>query len=113
MRDLTIDDIKINLLASYSDIAIRGNAIDSGDIEFDRQTENRLINAVNAGNIWAWCDVMINAEFKGLVSDPEHLGACSYFSEAEFKASGYYTDMVNAVLSDLNNKIKEIYLELV
>lgn len=113
MKKLTKEDIKIHLNIHYSDIPIRGNAIASGNSEFDKQVENELIDKLTSGDLLAWCNVEIIGEYKGLVSDPEYLGACSYASEKDFKEGGYYDYMVNTVLDDLNNKIADIVCDLV
>lgn len=64
-------------------------------------------------NIWKWCTVSVKGTYKGLESI-DYLGACSYESEEDFvKTSGYYEDMQNTVLSDLQNQVNEIIKDLI
>ncbi len=61
----------------------------------------------NKGNDWAWCGVTIRARWKGF-EGLDHLGCCSYQSEAEFVAtSGYYDDMLATALYELACRIQE------
>lgn len=107
MKKLTLKDIEIEVIVDYDDSPIRGNAINSGDITYDRLVENKIIDAVNSGDIWAWASVEVKGTYKGLTAS-EYLGACSYGSEDDFRSDGYFPDMCETVLSDLNSQIEDI-----
>lgn len=63
-------------------------------------------------NEWGWCCVKVTAEYKGL-SESEYLGACSYESEADFRAnSGYYEDLVNTAVECLAVRVYELITEV-
>jgi hypothetical protein len=64
------------------------------------------VRADMAWSVWAWCQVTVVAEWGGF-KGRDHLGCCSYGSEAEFKADGYYTDMKKTALADLNESIRQ------
>lgn len=66
---------------------------------------------LDKGNPWAWCSVTVRAEWCGLVAE-DHLGGCSYESEAEFRApGGYFDDMVSSALDALAERVFEIHRE--
>jgi hypothetical protein len=91
------------------DISVRGNACVSGDKAHDRQVEDDIIKQLNDGNEWAWCTVRVTAELEGF-KGVAYLGACSYTSEAEFKASEYYNDMCIEAREMLRDSLAEAKL---
>lgn len=88
-------------------IEVRGNAMASGDDAFDKKVEDEIIERFNGGDIWAWCTVEVQAEFKGITAS-DHLGGCSYNDEKDFMAGGYYEDMVKTAVGELADKIAEL-----
>lgn len=91
------------------DIPVRGNAIASGDDAVDKETEDWIFEQLNSGNPWAWCCVKVTAtvDLDGdEINGYTYLGACSYKSEADFKADGYYEDMKAQAKEDLISKLK-------
>jgi hypothetical protein len=112
IKKLTVRDLTINVIASEEDIPVRGNAIASGDEAFDREVENKLIKRLEDGDIWAWCSVEVECSYKGLTAS-EYLGGCSYKSEKDFiKNSGYYTDMVQTCLEDIQSQLEALVNEV-
>jgi hypothetical protein len=95
----------IELIVKYDHAPIRGNAIDSGDEEYDREVEDQLIDEVNSGNVWAWFSAEIKASYNG-VSCSDYLGCCSYEDEQDFRASDCYQDMVAQATDELREKLK-------
>lgn len=79
---------------------VRGNALASGDDDEDRACEDEIIRRLDGGNVWAWCGVKVTCEANGETAT-ELLGACSYASEADFRACGYFEDMVRACAQEL------------
>ena len=64
-------------------------------------------------NEWAWCTVAVKASFKdGAITAEDYLGCCSYEDEADFKAGGYYEDMRQQALKELNVKAEALYAAL-
>ncbi len=59
---------------------------------------------------WGWCTAMLTAEYR-VDDEVTHvgtatLGACSYFSAADFIAnSGYFDDMVKEAIAELKTKL--------
>lgn len=108
MRELTADDIEITILCHPEHVPVKGNALASGDNEFDAKCERKIIRDLENGNEWAWCTAEVRGEFNGL-SASDYLGCCSYRNEKDFvKNSGYYEDMVARVLADLNAHVAAI-----
>jgi hypothetical protein len=93
------EDVIFIVEALPEDVPVRGNAVASGDEEFDRKVEDEILEAME-WNEWAWCLVRVTAiyeEWEGT----DYLGCCSYESEEEFKAGGYWDDMKELAYADL------------
>lgn len=105
IKQLTKNDVEIIVTAIPEDIPVRGNVLDSGNDDQDRQAENEVIEK-SRYSIWAWCCVKVTVSYKGLLSHDEYLGCCSYEDQADFiKNSGYYDDMVEAGISELQKQL--------
>ena len=86
------------------DESIRGNA-SAIDPATDREIEAEIVRQLDAGNPWAWCSIRVTASFDGF-SGSDHLGCCSYASEADFRRSGgYYDDMRAQAVEQLADEI--------
>ena len=89
------------------DMSVRGNAMDSGDAEFDRQVEDEILSKLESGNEWAWCVVRVVARItlpNGTTLEGEDfLGGCSYDSREDFEegAADYLDDMKGRALDNL------------
>lgn len=95
----------ITLECEPEDLVIEGNALDSGNPEWDREQEQWIRDQLSAGNEWAWCCAHVRARFKGFAGD-DYLGACSYHSEADFRAEGgYFADMQRNACRDLADQL--------
>ncbi len=106
LRKLTREDVEIKLEALEEDIPVRGNAIDSGNKEHDRQVEDQILKDLEEGNEWAWCCARVAVKW-GQFRSVVHLGACSYANEEDFKKGGYYEDMILEALEDLNKQVAQ------
>lgn len=85
-----ITEIEYTIETRPSDIEIEGNA-SAIDEETDRATYDWICDQLERGNEWAWCDVIVTAEYrdhKGYAS----LGCVSTSGEEAFKRS-HYEDM--------------------
>lgn len=96
----------IRLWREPDDLQIEGNALASGDEEEDRRAEKWVRDQLASGNEWAWCVAIVWVEFAG-VTERETLGACSYESERDFRAGGYYEDMVGEAIDRLAERLEE------
>lgn len=94
----------ITLTAERDDLSIHGNAIDSGDNEFDAKVEKDIIERLNSGDVWAWACVCVKAEFNDF-EGVDYLGGCSYKGQDDFVDDFYYDDMVSSALSELADNI--------
>ena len=81
--------------------SVRGNALASGDDAADRACENEILARLARGDTWAWCSVRVVATFASgqatMMITSDWLGCCSYQDENDFKAGGYFYDMVRAI----------------
>lgn len=99
--------ILITVYTEPEEIPIRGNAISSGDTEFDRQAEDDIIKRYNAGDELAWCQVRVEAEARGF-KHIEYLGACSFESQNDIATDEILPDMANEAVNGLKKDLQEI-----
>lgn len=102
------NQVQYELDCLEDDTQVRGNAMASGDDDFDKKIEDEILSRLESGDLWAWCTVRVTATWKGIIGT-DYLGACSYKNEKDFKAKGgYYQDMKNQAFDDLIRQIKEL-----
>ena len=111
MRKLTKNDVVVSVVALYEPTAIEGNAVCSGDADYDNLFNNQIRKDLNDGNDWAWCSVCVKVTERNTgISRVDHLGCCSYADREDFiKNSGYYDDMVSNCLDELNACFERAY----
>lgn len=105
---MRIQNIKITV--RQSDIPVRGNAIVSGDDEYDRNVENQIISDLE-WNVWAWCDITVSLELKiaGHVFKGEDIATgCQYKDEQDFIKSALYSEMVAVSFNDAIRAIEDL-----
>lgn len=103
LRKLTLDDVTLNLEVEQDWIPVRGNA-SAVDPETDKEVEDWINAELDRGNVWAWASVHVWVDWQGITGH-DYLGACSYQDEKSFMEDGYYQDMVQIALDNLNNEI--------
>jgi hypothetical protein len=107
IRDLREDEVELSLYIAPETIPIEGNC-SAIDPETDRQAAEWIRSQLEADNDWAWCMVTVEARWRGYVGR-DHLGGCSYESEASFKdPDGYWPDMKAQALEDLNEQLRDM-----
>jgi hypothetical protein len=107
-KTLTAEDVEFTIEAEPEDIPVRGNAMMSGDDDFDRKVEDEIIADLEDGNEWAWCSVKVAAKWKRW-EGRAYLGCCSYKNEKDFcQPGGYFEQMKEEALEDLNRQIADI-----
>ncbi len=52
------------------------------------------------GDEWAWCVVTVTVKWRNYTST-DSLGACSYADETDFRAGGYFDDMVSVCCTNI------------
>lgn len=108
-RTLTKEEINIRVMAYPEEIPVKGNAICSGDEDFDRQVESEILKRLEQDDVWAWATVRVTSEWECL-SASEYLGCCCYADENEFREEGgYFDDMIHEALSNLNLRLRNLY----
>jgi hypothetical protein len=107
MRKLEIEDLSIEIEANIETSQIAGNCAATGDDNEDYRIASQIKRDLADGNDWAWCEVTVSAEYKGLTAE-ESLGCCSYDSEQGFKNSDYYDQMVRECLESIQGQINDI-----
>lgn len=102
---LSRPEVSFRLESEPEDLSIEGNC-SAVDAKTDARTERWIRKQLGNGNEWAWCSVKVTAtlgEFEGTA----YLGACSYKSEADFVKGGYYDDMCDEALDELDAALSE------
>lgn len=87
-------------------VPVKGNA-SALDPATDRLTEKWIGEELARGNQWAWCAVVVKAEYAGYVGF-DYLGCCSYASEEDFRASVYFEDMKQEAFGNLMGHLRDI-----
>jgi hypothetical protein len=73
----------------------------------DAETVVWINEQLSRGNEWAWCVAHVTATYGGLKGE-DYLGGCSYESEANFRADGYFESMVDDALEELAKALEAI-----
>lgn len=107
IKQLTDQDIEWNVEAEPEDIPIQGNAGLSDDQKRNERIERSIAKQLKTTQ-WAWCAVVVTGTYKGITAT-DCLGCCNYKSKEDFlKNSGYYKDMQNNCLMQLQTTISDI-----
>jgi len=111
IRKLEISEVIFSITCLEEYMPIRGNVCCSGDSDYDRKIEDMIIKN-SEWNPWAWCAIRVTANWNNLIGE-DYLGGCSYENERDFILnSGYYEDMKQFALDDLNNKVNNYFHEI-
>jgi len=107
------DESKVtySVYVSQDDTPVRGNAMDSGVDDLDRQVEDEIIERLNGGDDWAWALVHVVAKYDGIddVQGDDYLGCCTYKDGDDFREnSGYFEDMMKVACDELRKKLDHI-----
>jgi hypothetical protein len=109
LRKLAVEDVTISIKVEPETEVSLADHFNSGDDDKDVETDLALIEEIEkeiaAGSRWAWCSITVTVEWEGF-SEEETVGCLSYKDEADFKADGYYSEMVKTALSDLNGELE-------
>lgn len=100
--------VVIELFCEPEEISIEGNALASGDDEQDREAEQWIRDQLDRGNDWAWCTAHVRVTYKDILVADEYLGGCSYESANDFKKGGYYDDMVDTCIDQINEQLTKL-----
>jgi hypothetical protein len=96
----------IEIEAEQDDTPIRGNAIASGDDDYDREVENEINARLDRGDVWAWAHVTVRVSYAG-ITEESNLGGCCYEGEQDFKKGGYYYDMITESVGRIMAQIED------
>ena len=102
--------VEYDLDVYFDDIPVRGNAMCSGDDDYDREVEDAILARLADDDVWAWAQVVVTARYNGVdcVVGMDSLGACCYKDEADFKACAYYADMKDQAREDLYTQLEGV-----
>lgn len=91
--------------AVQDDCPVRGNA-SAIDPQTDAETENAILEQLDAGNVWAWASVTVEVTLESGETGVAYLGCCSYEGERDFvENSMYFDEMVQEALKDAFDQV--------
>ncbi len=99
-------DLKIECLEEET--CVRGNVCASGDDDFDREEENKIIEELESGNPWAWCIVKVSGSCNGIYAE-DYLGGCSYEDQESFERNLYFDVMRDSVINQITEELLKNY----
>jgi hypothetical protein len=83
------------------DISVKGNALASNDENLNKEAEDEIIQRLESGDIYAWFTAKVTVCDEDGNEASDYLGCCSYENEKDFRAGGYFPDMVNECIRQL------------
>lgn len=97
--DLEKIGVKIEFTPENEDTDITGH--------FEELDIKRIQKKYNSGNMAAWFCAKVEVSVRD-ISETDYLGCCSYNSFKEFQSdeSGFYVDMINQCIHDINTDIE-------
>lgn len=105
VKQLKLDDVEWTLEVEMDDTSVCGNAQTSDDKDDDRAVEDRILERLGVGDVWAWARVRVVGRYQDFTAD-DVLGCCSYESEKDFVKHGYdYDGMRQEVLAQLQKYV--------
>lgn len=108
-RRVTLEECTITVEASEEEYAP-----ESSVYAYDDEVVAAFREMINEHGLWGWCNVKVTVtwsyidhyDMPSTLTGEGYLGACSYKSEDDFRASNVYFDaMVDEALDDLNDRI--------
>jgi hypothetical protein len=99
-------EAKLERLGASFDLIPEEEDISPDDQIEDAETVKWIREQYDNGNIYAWFCAKVEVKYKGYKA-ADYLGACSYKDKNDFKRGGYYTDMLNTCIEEINRDIEE------
>ena len=106
IRKLTESEVEFKVEITPSDVPVRGNALVSGDDDLDKEAEDEIIAALDAGDFTMWCDVVVTATW-GEISEFVSVGACSYLTESDLMQE-LIPELRDEALHELNWRVRAV-----
>jgi hypothetical protein len=109
IRALTEAEVEFTLEIEDDDSEFN---FESDEPEKDEELRKELRSRLHNGDLWAWCTVKVTAKWKDW-KGVDYLGGCSYKDEADFRQDdGYFGDMKERALEDLNKSLAKCAADL-
>jgi hypothetical protein len=81
--------------------------------DFNTKEAKMCLDRVARGDQWGWCVVTVTVSWQWK-QVWRSLGGCSYKDETDFRDhSGYFSDMVDECLADLNDQLQMNFNQLI
>jgi len=95
------DKYEVFFQALPEEISVRGNALASDDERLNKEAEDEILQRLESGDIYAWFTAKVTVRDEEGNEASDYLGCCSYESEKDFRAGGYFQDMVDECIRQL------------
>jgi len=100
---LTENEVTFTVEFYPDDTTLAGNVLASGDANLDLEAEELVANEIEAGNDFAWCQIVVTAKWRRFVGTDTLCGVSVL--------NHYCEDPEASILADYVPEIKEIALE--
>jgi hypothetical protein len=112
LRPILREEAAVCVLAEPDPVPVEGNASASGDDAFDHEVDHNILSRLQQGDVWAWAAVTVSVTWNGF-EGRSSLGCCSYADEDDFRQpDGYFDNMVEEALAELNQILDDTYNKL-
>lgn len=97
MRKLTAKDVTFKVTVEQDEMPFRGNAMASGDDKADRALEHEIADALDRGQVEAWCIIVVKAiwspDGEGMTLEGvDTLGGCCFLEPIEVNGETWSID---------------------
>ena len=90
---------KAKLYVAPEWVHVRGNLIVSGDDDFDKQEEDKVLQAIADGDTYAWFTAKVTFEANDLELGADYMGCCNYDNLESFLECSF-SDMRDEAYSE-------------
>lgn len=116
-RKLKASDVTFTVQLEQEDMPVRGHFA-TGEDDLDRKLEQEICDALDAGNVEAWCSITVTATWAAPdgtnYTGHDHLGCCSHLGDKldeQVEQTVEAHDMRGEALRDLNAEIAAVHVK--
>ena len=95
------DKYEVFFQALPEEISVKGNALASDNEKLNKEAEDEILQRLESGDIYAWFTAKVTVRDEDGNEASDYLGCCSYENEKDFRAGGYFQDMVDECIRQL------------
>lgn len=107
IRKLEAHEVEFEITIEEESNSVRGNYMNSGDAEQDREGEEEIYERLRNGDEKAWCELTVKATWKDFKGDTVSMGCCSVAEDQTLAEYIGEVGLANDALSLLNAKLED------